>query len=211
MRHRAYSLIELLIVLAIIAILLSLSAVAVSHSRLIAERARCQSNMRQISVALSEHVDAHRQLPDAPPPGAIGGWSLAVLPYMEEAGLAERLAGNLSLDPNMMSPLLRTRPQIMTCPAVIDVEGRVAIVPPTHYVLIVLSKSRRLPQVSWIVQDAFAGETRPWPTGPESQMQASSNPPTGPHSGGWNEVWYSGHYHSGARFVMPGATRDGGF
>ena len=68
----AFTMIELLIVLAIVGLLVSLSVPAIQHARESARRTQCASNMRQIGLALQSYHDAIHTLPPAllwNPPG----------------------------------------------------------------------------------------------------------------------------------------------
>lgn len=57
MRHSALTLVELLVVVAIIGALVALLLPAIQASREAARRAQCQSNLHQIGVGLSNYVD----------------------------------------------------------------------------------------------------------------------------------------------------------
>lgn len=89
----AFTLIELLVVIAIIGVLLSLTLVAVQRAREAANRTRCQSNMRQIGLALQQYHDAHGLFPpgvsvrNGKDPYPFMSWNTRLLPYLEQSGM----------------------------------------------------------------------------------------------------------------------------
>ncbi len=92
-----FTLIEFLVVIAIIAILVSLLLAAVQRTRASARELQCQHNLRQIGLAMHTH---HEKL-EKFPPGWYGtnswAWGAVLLPYMDNAGLARGL--DVSNDP----------------------------------------------------------------------------------------------------------------
>ena len=95
-RREAFTLVELLVVLAIIGLLVALLLPAVQAARDVARRAQCSNNMKQIGLAYHNHENVHRALPpayisDVTKPA---GWGVFLLPFLEQVQLYD----NYSLD-----------------------------------------------------------------------------------------------------------------
>ncbi len=91
--YGGFTLLELVIVIAIIGILVSLMLPAVQHSRESAARIECLSKLHQIGVALHLHHDLHGGLPPKVPtgdphdPNWVLLWSALILPQLDQGGL----------------------------------------------------------------------------------------------------------------------------
>jgi type II secretory pathway pseudopilin PulG len=197
-RKAGASLIELLVVLAVMAILMSLILVAIQRSREAARRAVCQSNLHQISVAMRTFVELKKRLPDPAPTGEVGGWTVELLPFLEESSLGEQLDARPMLVGGNSSPLLQPRPEILSCPSAFDGLSTVEGVPATHYAMDLRNDpprnvNRKLLRY-WYLGDVATDCRLPWAVGPELELFVRSrhhNPrgehlKSGPHSGGFH-------------------------
>src|SRR4051812_43476060 len=105
-----FTLVELLVVIAIIGILVALLLPAIQAAREAARRAKCQSNMKNIALALQNYHSANKRFPTgfvASGPGAIEAWawSTFTLPYLEEQSIYDRM----NPSETFIEPVLGTR------------------------------------------------------------------------------------------------------
>lgn len=91
-RHNGFTLLELLVVIAVIAVLISLLLPAIQQARELSRHTQCQNNLMQIGVALHNYNLAHSVLP----PGCVNetgpvsnsqtgykvSWVVQILPYI---------------------------------------------------------------------------------------------------------------------------------
>lgn len=107
-RPSAYTFIELLVVLAIVALLLGLLLPAIQKVRQEANRTVCTNQLRQIGIALHHYHDTYHTFPpggvDWRPPGNSTkrqlAWCVFLLPYLEQ----ETLFNSLKLSKPFDSP-----------------------------------------------------------------------------------------------------------
>jgi prepilin-type N-terminal cleavage/methylation domain-containing protein len=124
--RRGLSLIEVLVVLAILGVLLGLTLAAVQRVREAARRAECRDRLRNQGLAVFQYEAARGRLP----PGAIRGpftppavpegaghglWPL-LLPYLDQAPLAARYRFDLPFDHPANQPAVTASLKILECP-----------------------------------------------------------------------------------------------
>ncbi|MAT72902.1 MAG: hypothetical protein CMJ58_25760 [Planctomycetaceae bacterium] len=128
---RGATLVELLIVIAILSLLLQLALPAVENAREAARRTACQNNLRQIGLAALGHEAAQETLPAAgwgwgwmgdPDRGVgknqPGSWCYQLLPYLEGQPLHDLGRGLPPRDKAKALALLAATPQEMFyCPS----------------------------------------------------------------------------------------------
>lgn len=131
---RGFTLVELLVVVAIIGVLIGLLLPAVQAAREAARRSTCGNNLKQLGLALHVYHDGKNQLPplilkpsasqsgdaDWNSPG--WGWNAMILPSMEEAALFDQLkVGSNTLTQTgadtTVRDLLSTRLSTVRCPS----------------------------------------------------------------------------------------------
>ncbi len=83
-RFAAFTLIEMLVVLAIVAVLIGLILPAVQKVRETASRMRCANHLRQIGTAIHNFHDAHQAFPPDRIRNEWATWAVHILPYLEQ-------------------------------------------------------------------------------------------------------------------------------
>jgi len=90
-RSRGFTLVELLVVMAVIAILISLLLPAVQHVRHAAARTKCANNLHQIGLALHNYHDVNGSFPPAQNTyfdnQYYWSWLAKILPFIEQDNL----------------------------------------------------------------------------------------------------------------------------
>ncbi len=131
--RRAFTLVELLVVVAIIGMLAGLLLPAIQAGREASRASACRNNLKQIGIALLNYESTHRHFPK----GAEGrydrklaptlmyglSWWADVLPYLEQSDLADRLdrtgawTGWVQLNPHNGELAHGFAPEFWFCPS----------------------------------------------------------------------------------------------
>ncbi len=121
-----WTLVELLVVVAIIGLLLAMLLPAVQSVREAARRAACQNNLRQLGIAIHSYEGVYQALP----PGCHewrpwGGnpalknfaWSAMILPFLEQVPLHHGIDFGLPFDHPVNLELARQTIPVFLCPS----------------------------------------------------------------------------------------------
>jgi prepilin-type N-terminal cleavage/methylation domain-containing protein/prepilin-type processing-associated H-X9-DG protein len=123
--RRAFTLVELLVVLAVIGILLSLMLPAVQQARESARRITCANNLRQLGLGMHQYHDLHSCFPPGSQVADIRthpfsksfGWPIMLLPHVEQRNLYQSFDFNGDAQSPQHRPLITTILPIFVCPS----------------------------------------------------------------------------------------------
>jgi len=130
-QNQAFTLVEVLVVIAIIGALVALIMPAIEGAREAARRSSCANNLKQLALAGKMHTDAHRIYPTGgwganwvgDPDGGFGvkqpgGWIYNILPYIEQQNLRNIGAGLPKEEKRLaMAQLMKTPLEVTICPS----------------------------------------------------------------------------------------------
>jgi prepilin-type N-terminal cleavage/methylation domain-containing protein/prepilin-type processing-associated H-X9-DG protein len=125
--RRGFTLIEIMVVFAIVLVLVSLLLPAVQAVREAARRSKCVNNLMQLGVALQHYQNVHEVLPPGVvndtspirnvPRGIHRGWLVQLLPYLEQNTIAARFNDEVSLYAPENLTVRRCQVGILLCPS----------------------------------------------------------------------------------------------
>ena len=138
--RRAFTLVELLVVIAVIGILIALLLPAVQAAREAARRMHCSNNLKQIGIALHCYESFCRSYPGGYIGGTNGNWSaqVAILSFLERGDIYRSVdfsKGCTDVRLNDGTLLSSLRVATYLCPSEIGDRVRYKNGEPTHYPL----------------------------------------------------------------------------
>lgn len=188
--------VELMIVLSIIGILLALLLPAVQAVRERARETVCKNNVHQINLGIAHYFEIHKKLPPRSLPGKFGGWSIEVLPFIEEKNLGESVEIGSALE-KASEPQLR-QPRIMRCPNRDTAENIAAgQMSPAHYVLVPNANRQ-----TYMIFESPITVKVPWGNGPE-MFRRDFEHAIGPHRRG---LFFSHGFQQGVGMLLDGQS-----
>jgi prepilin-type N-terminal cleavage/methylation domain-containing protein len=128
-----FTLVELLVVIAIMSVLISLILPAVQAARESARRMQCQSNLKQLSLAIQNFHNTYNRFP----PGKLGfhsldhSWCAFLLPYLDQVQLSDQFDfdkawddsdGNAAVSETIL-PIFRCPSSLIEFPGLTDYCG----------------------------------------------------------------------------------------
>lgn len=123
LHRKAFSLVELLVVISIVGVLVALVLPAAHQARAAARRISCDNNLKQIGLGLQNYESAFRRLPSGYvfKRGVEGnhsgfGWGAMILEYMEQSTVHSKLDFNVPIFEPRNSTIREQHVPIFLCP-----------------------------------------------------------------------------------------------
>jgi len=125
-KRRGFTLVELLVSIAIIGVLIALLLPAVQAAREAARRMACTNNLKQLGLAVHHYHDTHSRFPPAfvnnGPYGTSGfsfthGWAAFVLPFVEQESLYKLYRWDFPVYTMENQPVVSRHLKIFQCPS----------------------------------------------------------------------------------------------
>lgn len=101
----------------ILLVLITIALPGVTFTRELRHRTQCKNNLKQIGLAMHNNHDVHGLFPAAALDSPPVSWRISLLPYLEQAAVAEQYDRNLAWDSSQNVALQMKRIQPYECPS----------------------------------------------------------------------------------------------
>lgn len=122
-RRRGFTMIELIVVTAIVAVLAALAFPAITRVREAARKTQCLNNVRNIALALTQFDHLHNRLPasgsyrvDPDRTYRLHTWAVSILPHLEQGNLFKQIDLDKPLEDPVNESLHTARIPVYVCP-----------------------------------------------------------------------------------------------
>jgi prepilin-type N-terminal cleavage/methylation domain-containing protein len=125
-RSPGFTLVELLVVVAIIGVLIALMLPAIQHSREAARKTMCANNLKQIGLGMHSYLVSQGSfpagyvssvLPDHDDAGPGWSWGATILPYVEEVALHDQIPFSAAIEGAVAKDQRLKGVAIFNCPS----------------------------------------------------------------------------------------------
>lgn len=190
MNSKGLTIVELVVVLAIIAVVVAISLPATHQLRESARELVCRNNVKQINLALSQYSEL-TGIPAFNHEATISGWTIDILPFIEQKNLMSNLPiGEL---PEKLPPKYFQPPSVFRCPnQSASRDDSLDSIASAHYVLVAKPTEER---GFFSITEAPRSLTKPWVISPE--IQSTDEIREGHHRGGF---FYASGFDYGVQF-----------
>jgi prepilin-type N-terminal cleavage/methylation domain-containing protein len=122
----AFTLVEILVVMAVIGVLVALTMPAIQAARESARKTQCANNLKQIGLGLHAYMINHQAfppgyvskvLPDHDDGGPGWAWGAMIMPFIEESAMHDQIDYSKSLRDDEMKQVRLTSVPLFICPS----------------------------------------------------------------------------------------------